>query len=320
MSSKMTPISAYDIWADGTAKPAPDANQAPADGAVYRWLHIDLADPALRRWCQMYLPPLAARTLLAPRTRPRVDVHDTGLVMTLRGVNLNDGDVLEDMVSLRLWATPTLVVTVRRQKVFALDDVRAQLDNGDAPDTPIRLIARITEMFLAKIEPVAEALDARAEALEAAVYNRHTPNPSGISPLQRSVIKLRRHIGPVADALEHLSTLETDLIPYGFRNRLRHTANRANRAVDEVNEIVDRLTALTDHLDLAQATRLGRNSYALSLIATIFIPLGFIAGLFSMGVGGVPMSGNPLGFYILCGTLTLIGLLILIVLKWTRWF
>lgn len=320
MSVNPTPVAAIDIFADGTSSPANDPTALPVEGAAYRWLHFDLNTPGLDEWCRAHLPPLAFRTLLAPRTRPRVDIHDDGILLTLRGINLNDGQEVEDMVSLRLWASQTLVVTVRKQRIFALDDIKTQITTGDAPDTPARLIARITERLVDRIETVSLDLEDRAEDMEDAVYDRGAPPPADLAPMRRSVITLRRHIGPLSEALVDLAKIDTPLISKSFRNRFRHTANRAKRSVDEVHEVGDRLTALADHVELQQDGRLARNSYVLSVIAAIFLPLGFLTGLFGVNVGGMPGTDDPYGFAILCGAMVGLGVLLYALLRWIRWF
>jgi zinc transporter len=320
LSAKPIPVAALDIFADGTAQNATDTAPVPVEGAAFRWLHFDLNTPDLKEWCLENLPPLAFRTLLAQRTRPRVDVHDDGILLTLRGINLNDGQEVEDMVSLRLWATENIVITVRKQRIFALDDIKTQITTGDAPDTPVRLIARMTERLVDRIETVSLDLEDRAEEMEQSVYEKEAPPPPDLAPLRRSVITLRRHVGPLSEALVELAKIDTPLIPKPFRNRLRHTANRAKRSVDEVHEVGDRLTALADHVELQQDARLARNSYVLSVIAAIFLPLGFLTGLFGVNVAGMPGTGHPDAFLILCGIMVAIGIILYLVLRWIKWF
>lgn len=320
MSSNPQPVVVFDLFKNGEAIKTTDTAPTPAEGAAFRWLHFDLNTPGLADWCRQHLPPLAFRTLLAPRTRPRVDAHDDGILLTLRGINLNDGQEVEDMVSLRLWATNDLVITVRKMPVFALDDIKMQIMQGDAPDTPARLIARMIERLVDRIETVSLDLEDRAETMENAVYDLRAPAPPDLSPLRRSVITLRRHVKPMSEALQDLAHIDTPLIPKSFRNRFRHTANRAQRSVDEVHEVVDRLTALADHIELQQNTRLARNSYVLSVIAAIFLPLGFITGLFGVNVAGMPGTTEPHAFLILCGSMVLLGLFLYIFLRWIKWF
>lgn len=316
---KMHPIFARDIFADGSSRPAPDDAPTPIDGATYRWIHIDLSDGALSRWCAKHLPAQAARTLLAAKTRPRVDVDGDGLVLTLRGINMNDGFEQADMVSLRMWVTATLVVTVRRQPVFAMTDMHTQMDADDAPSTTMKLVAQVAANLVARVETVSLSLEDLVDDLENQVYEDKRVLTRDLAPSRRQAIKMRRHIGPMADALRNLSYVETQMIPASLRLQLRDTASSARRALEELSEVQDRLTALVDHLDMAQASRLERNGYRLSVAAGIFLPLGFMTSLFGVNLGGIPGLENPDAFWLFTSAMVIFGIVIGIVLKLRRW-
>jgi zinc transporter len=77
------------------------------------WLHLNYADPAARD-CLLaanLLDTPVAESLLDEETRPRVLHHDSGLLVTLRGVNLNPGAEPEDMVSIRLWMEENRIIS-----------------------------------------------------------------------------------------------------------------------------------------------------------------------------------------------------------------
>ena len=316
----LVPLAAFDIRADGSAVTAPDTGPRAPDGFAYRWLHMNLTDAALAGWSAQNLPPLAARALLASKTRPRVDSDADGLVMTLRGINLNEGSEQADMVSLRLWLTPRLVVTVRRQRVFAMEALRDQMRAGKGPASAGEFLAWVNEALVDRIETVSLALEDLADDLEDAVYERAEDPPRDLPHLRRETIKLRRHVGPMSDALNDLSKIESPVVTDDLRPRLRYTANRARRSMEELSEVHERLTALADHLDIQQASRLERNGYRLSVAAAIFLPLGFLTGLFGVNVGGMPGTGDPMAFWWLTGGMVVLGLVTAVVLRLLRWF
>ncbi|MGB8623837.1 MAG: CorA family divalent cation transporter, partial [Paracoccaceae bacterium] len=99
MAQSITPLAAFDVMADGRAVPLsePWPGPEPADGAHWRWLHLDLTDPALAGWARAHLPPIAASALLQAETRPRCDTLGDGLIVNLRGVNMNPGQDTDDM-------------------------------------------------------------------------------------------------------------------------------------------------------------------------------------------------------------------------------
>lgn len=316
----LEPLAAFDVWEDGTAQDAADFGAAPAAGAAYRWLHLDLSDPALPAWSADNLPPQARRTLLADKTRPRMDTDGDGLAITLRGINLNPGEENADMVSLRIWMTPTLIVTVRRQRIFAMDDLRDRVAQDDAPHSPAHMLARITEGLVDRLEDVAFNREDLADDMEDDVYEFDRQPKSELAPLRREIIKFRRHVAPLAEALTQVAQADTDLIKDDLRHRLRDTASRCRWALEELSEVHDRLTAMGDHLDTVQNARLERNGYRLSIVAAIFLPLGFLTGLFGVNVGGMPGVQSNVAFFLLCLGMAVIGVLSIIIMKLLRWF
>ena len=66
--------------------------------------------------------------------------------------------------------------------------------------------------------------------------------------------------------------------------------------------------------------RLNRNTYILSIVAAVFLPLGFLTGLLGINVGGIPGTDSPSAFLIVCGALLLVGAVELLFFYWKRWF
>ncbi len=317
--SQLSPVCAFDISPDGAARPAASYDLLPEGAQGYRWLHLNLDDPAFAGWVDSHLPPIVARSLKATETRPRVSAQGDGLMLNLRGVNLNTGAEVEDMVSVRIWATQTFLITVRRRKIFAVDAIRQEAEEGQAPPTTAEFLSTLCDGLTERIETVSLDLDEITERMETEVYDEENESQPELAPLRRKVIKLRRHIGPQTDALNLIAVIETPVLPASLRPRFHETANRATRSVEELHEVRERLTAISDHLDLVQTARMGRNGFALSVIAVIFLPLGFITGLFGVNLGGIPGSQSPVGFFFLCAALAVLGVGLYILMRWRRW-
>jgi zinc transporter len=66
--------------------------------------------------------------------------------------------------------------------------------------------------------------------------------------------------------------------------------------------------------------RLERNGYRLSVVAAIFLPLGFLTGLFGVNVGGMPGVQSGHAFLLLCIGMAVIGVVSAAVMRWLRWF
>ncbi len=326
MHKTLAAVAAYDILADGTARPLEDAWPAPgpADGAAWRWLHCDRSTPAFAAWSKEHLPRPVRAGLLQAETRPHCEVIGDGHLVTLRGMNLNPGEEAEDMVAIRLWIGQGLVVSTRLRRVFAMDEIRADMDAGQSPLTPGAFVARLADELTRRIETAsAEREEATDEIEEELLDDRPDilgPSEIKVSRLARSVIKIRRYIAPQREALSQLAATKSELIGASELYELRSIANRTTRAIEELDTVRDRLASLRAHIDSLHAAQLGRNGFVLSVAATIFLPLGFLTGLLGMNVGGMPGTDWPWAFVAVTAGMAALGLGLWLLFRWLKWF
>ena len=132
------------------------------------WLHLDYAAEGTRSWLleESGLDEVVAAALLAEETRPRAVAVGDGLLVILRGVNLNPGADPEDMVSIRMWIEAGRVITVRRQHLMAVEDLKQALERGAGPCTSGELLIALSERLLARMGGVLAELDEAVDALD----------------------------------------------------------------------------------------------------------------------------------------------------------
>lgn len=278
-----------------------------------------LDDPALPVWATNHLPPIAAQALRQSETRPRCERLQDGLILNLRGVNLNPESDPEDMVSLRMWITRDSIVSARIRKVWAVDAIRQTAEAGAAPSSVGRFLVDLTHGLISRIETVSLDLEERTDALEDTTIGSQGPSASEIGSLRQAVIKMRRFINPQREAIATLADLEDWIFTPDERAMMREISNRTRRIVEELDATRDRLSALQDHLDADRANALGRNSYILSVVAAIFLPLGFVTGLFGVNVAGMPGVAMASAFWLLTGACLVGGIALLLIFKFARW-
>ncbi len=310
------PISAYDLWADGTARPAADTGVT--GPGRYRWLHFDLADPELADWCAAQLPSIPGQALLQSETRPRCDMFEDGLILNLRTVNRNPGAKAAEMLSLRIWATSRTIVTVRLRKTFALDAIRAECSTGHGPRSPGEFLYRLINGLALHTRDVVLELSAATEALEEMTEDGTLPAAEALKAPRRNVLKLYRYLEPQREALLNLQETGEQLFSEDEQLHLREAVNLFTLSAETLQSLTGRLAVLRDHTDAELARQMGRNSYALSVVAALFLPLGFLTGLFGVNLAGIPGAESPLAFPILCLSLLGLGAGMLLVMRWLR--
>ncbi|CAN0583907.1 unnamed protein product, partial [Ectocarpus sp. 12 AP-2014] len=242
-----------------------------------------------------------------------------GLFVTLRGVNLNPGANSDDMVSIRLWATEHLIVSARVRKIWAVDAMRQEMESGHGPASAPMFLAQLCNGLTKRIEKVSLDLVERTDELEEESLIATRDAAASLATIRQSVIKLRRFVRPQNEAMSDLAS--GTLWPLGedSANHLRETSNRTTRIVEELDATSDRLQALQDHADMLHSSTLGRNSYVLSVVAAIFLPLGFLTGLFGINVGGMPGVENAFGFWAVTVSSAVLGVVLYLVFRFLKW-
>lgn len=313
----MAVLACFDVDTSGHSKPSDPTHDRPNVG--YRWIHLDLNHPDVAHWVERYVPPSSIAPLIQSETRPHVIEDEDGVVIILRGINLNPGQDVEDMVSLRCWIGKNRLVTVRKRKIFSVDEIRQDAQSGHAKSTPLSQFAHILNRLTQRIEIQSLKFDDLTTELEEKLFeDDRDPHGETLAPLRKSLIRLHRYLAPQSAALHHL--VNSNFVSHHKQTRriLDEAANQLTRSVEEISSLLDRLGNLSDYIFNTQSQRQGKNSYILSIIAAIFLPLGFLTGLFGVNVAGMPGVNTPWAFAALAIGTLVIGLLTLFFLKWLK--
>ncbi len=258
-----------------------------------------------------YLDPPAIAALLAEETRPRATVIGEGVLIVLRGVNVNEGDDPVDMVSLRAWVDPHRIVSLSMRRVAAVQDLSDLFVSGKGPRTAGGWLGTLADLLNARIEPFVGTVAEQVDRIEEDVFTAPIADAErqAMSEARMSVVSLRRHLSPQRDALAALAKPDHGFIAKVEARRLHEAQDRTARAVEELDLMRERLTVLREEIAGQQSERMNRTMMLLSVISTVFLPLGFLTGLFGVNLAGIPGASHPWGFAALCvGLLVLVGL------------
>jgi zinc transporter len=286
------------------------------------WTHVNFSDPTDATWIRKEsgISPIVAEALLSDESRPRALHLDEGILIILRGVNLNPGSEVEDMISVRLWLEKDRVVTASRRPLKSLDLIRKQNEQGQGPGSPgafaLELINRLSKF----IGEVTDGIESKIEEAEDHVNDAGSVlKNSPFSVVRRQSARIRRYLAPQREALDSL---------------VRHPEPVFNKSqVAELREQMNRITLVLEDLDLARERALvaqeeflgliaheqNNRMLLLSIVAAIFLPLSFLTGLMGMNVAGLPGTENSWAFGIIVVLMTLIAVLILLLFRARKW-
>ncbi len=308
---------------DGTGGGTPLAD--PGAAAAVKgptWLHFDYSKPGIESdLLALGLPPWVVESLVRVDTRPRTAVVGKGALILLRGINMNPGADPEDMVSLRLWLEPDRLISVRQRRLFAVQDVSAELERGTGPDSVPALAVTIVERLADRIKDFVDTIEDRIAKFEDLVeQNRPEEIRASVSQIRRQTAVVRRFISPQRDALDALYRDSAGILSQNQTFMLREQADRIARDVEDLDLVRERAQVITEELLNRIAQEQNSRMYVLSIIAAIFLPITFITGLFGMNVAGLPGVEDADAFLIVAGGMVATTVVTLVLLRAKRWF
>lgn len=293
----------------------------PGNGLL--WVHLNRAAEQAKHWLQneSRLDPLIWENLLAEETRPRALEINGNLLINLRGVNLNPGADPEDMVSLRLWLEPDRIITSRRRKIMAVNDIRERISMGRGPKNAGDFLVEVAARLVDRMSPVIENLDETGDDLEDLVVTEERRDVrTKLASIRRQAISLRRYLAPQREAMSCIQAEPIEWIDARQKARLREISDRTIRYVEDLDSIRERAAVIQDEVANRISELINRNMYMLAIVATILLPLGFVTGLLGVNVDGLPGAKDaPWAFWAVTGMLGLLILVEVYVLRRLKW-
>lgn len=280
---------------DGAGGAAEASDNLSAD-----WLHVDYSmEGAFDVLSALGLPEGVAESLVREDTRPRVTVTSDGTLLFLRAINLNPGSDPEDMVSLRLWITPTKLITSRQRKMLSVQAVREALEAGQGPKDVMGVVLEITSGVADRIASFVTDVDEQLELIEE--YYLETTDfsqRSKVAAIRREIATVKRFLTPQKDALYSLLNQMRQSLSEAEAFYLRDHIDRITRALEDLELIRERAMVLQEEMANVSMEQQNQRMYALSIIAAIFLPITFVTGMFGMNVAGLPGLEEPAAFTI----------------------
>lgn len=287
------------------------------------WVHINDRGPAAREWIEKeftYLDRIIIDALLADETHPRYLEYNNGLLLILRGVNMNPDQDPEDMVSIRIWADQHRIITVERFPVKTVREIDEKLSTGAGPKNSGDFLATLTEHLFDHLEDTSTRLHEKLDQIETCIQGKgECGSRSELMNLRRAAITLLRYVGPQRDVLGRLRYIDFEWISPALQRDFAEDTDRLTRISGDLDLLRQRAQIAADELDSLISQKVNKNLYILSTIATIFMPLTFVTGLLGMNVGGIPGANYANAFAIVTGLLIVLAVVQAILFKFLKW-
>jgi magnesium transporter len=279
-----------------TLEPMPsiDAALARVTPGAMAWIDIDgLGDVGvLTRLGERFgLHPLALEDVLNVPQRPKVERYDKHLFIVMRTMRLVDGAVVEEQVSAFLG--PDWLITIQeRSDGDCFGSVRDAIrtGRGRVREAGTDYVAYLVlDSVVDAYFPVIEHFGERMHALENAAI---ADSGDGVLPemqqIRHELLALRRAVWPMREEVGILLREESPLVSAETRVFLRDVYDHAVQALEIVESLRETAVSVMEVYLSVQNQRLNEIMKVLTVIATLFIPLTFIASIYGMNFQHMP--------------------------------
>ena len=318
-------ISAYRLNGDGSGTAIDEGTlQSVSPPSAPIWVHLSARSEGARSWLetQAQLPDeTLLEALLAEDTRPRMQVRADGILLILRGVNLNENAEPEDMVSIRIWIESGRFISVQLRNLRGAEDMRQRLESGAGPVDIGDLVTSFIEGSIVRMSPVMGDLTDGIDDLEDRILQMDLQGiREQIISTRRKAIIFNRFLTPQKDIVQKLTEVQVAWLDRKNILRLQEAQNDITRFVEDLQALRERAHSVQEEVANILTERLNRNTYVFSMIAAIFLPLSFLTGLLGINVPGIPGADDPEAFLVFCGILVAVVVAQVALFKRLKWF
>ena len=207
-------------------------------------------------------------------------------------------------------------MTMRRRRVEAINDIRSSLADGTGPTDSGSFLDFLCDRLTHRIADAVGDIDAEVDALEDEILDKERAAlRAEVLKYRRMIIGLRRYVVPQRESLSRLLSERASWLSEMDRLRLRESAERVARCIDDLDAARDRASVAQEELNARLSEQMNRTIYTMSIVATIFLPLGLLTGLLGINVGGIPGVDANWAFFAVCGILAALAALVYVVFK-----
>lgn len=270
------------------------------------------------------IPPRILSDILNPSLRPKYEVFEEGLFITLKLIQFNDTTLRLSTENLSLLVTQDTLVSFREEYDEVFEPVRERLRKfstrirtSGADYLAFTLLDIVIDNYIYVLGVIGDKIEELDDRLTADPVKGLLPE---INVYKQEISYLRKNILPAKEMIVSLNKQEA--VPIQLINRvhfqeLLFNINEAVELTDSYREILYDQISVYHTLVSARQNDILR---ILTLFSVIFIPLTFIVGVYGTNFKYFPELGWRYGYYGMWGVMLLIGITMWIYFRSRKWW
>jgi magnesium transporter len=255
--------------------------------------------------------PLVIEDILNTEQRPKIEIYDNYIFISLKMLTYDTvlKEVQDEQMSLILGKH--FVISFQEREGDVLAPVRERIKSGAGRIRklgPDYLMYAIMDIIIDHYFYVLDCMDDEINQLEDKVMN--TPDQEHLQRihyLKRELVNFRRSVWPMREVVSSLTRDEYHLVKETTEPFLRDLYDHVFNISELIESLRDMVTGLMDVYLSNISNRMNEVMKVLTIIATIFIPLSFLAGIYGMNFEFMPELKWRYSYYILWGFIIIVA-------------
>ncbi len=268
--------------------------------------------------------PLVLEDILTMDQRPKMEDYGGYIYFVLKMLNYNNTADKVDIEQVSFILGNNFLVSFQEIEGDVFDVVRGRIRNGKgrirkegADYLAYALIDAVVDNYFLILEKLGEKIEALEEDL---TINASSIVLKNIHLLKREMIYLRKSVWPLREAVGGLQRSESPLIKKTSCVYLRDVHDHTIQIMDTIETMRDMLAGILDIYLSIISNKMNEVMKVLTVIATIFIPLTFIVGVYGMNFKYMPELEWHAGYFMVWGLMITVGGLMFYYFKRKQWF
>lgn len=280
------------------AKPRPE-------GATLRWLNVEGLNPLMVDRLRQHFGfhTLAAEDVIQPLQRPKCEAFENHLFLVVRMIQITGGKLRNEQVS--IFCFEDTIITIQEMPGDVFDPVRKRMEAKGArflQHGPDYLLYALLDSIVDHLFPLVEGYGAALEDLEEKIA--YEPRPSEqrqLFAIKRDLSQLRRTLWPMREVVDQVYRDESGAIEEAVKTFVRDVYDHTMQAIDIVETYRETASGLNDLYQSAVGNRMNEIMKVLTIMASFFIPITFVAGVYGMNFDHIPELDWQYSYYVFWG-------------------
>lgn len=267
------------------------------------------------------LHSLLLEDILNIEQRPKIEIYGENMVIFFKMMYFHDGKLDIEPISLVLG--PNYLISFQEKKGDIFDNVRARIKNANGRIRKrgsdyllFALMDAVVDNYFVVMEDIADKLELLEDRLFEDTDNRLLYE---LQQHRKQIVNMRRSVYPLREVVNKLNRAEFGIISEDTERFFRDLYDHTIQIIETIETFKETVSSLKDVYMTGVSNRMNEIMKVLTLIATIFIPITFVAGVYGMNFDNMPELSWEYGYEATWGLMLLMGGAMLVYFKKKKW-